>query len=92
MLFIKTCKKVGDILNSFAFIFFIFVLFKCIYPYFIIINIISKDILIDITGTSVKLLAHRSYDYLPVKLTDATIHVMNKFSLNSFIDKEFKNE
>ena len=53
---------------------------------------IDKDILIDITGTSVKLLAHRSYDYLPVKLTDATIHVMNKFSLNSFIDKEFKNE
>jgi hypothetical protein len=29
---------------------------------------------------------------LPVKLTDATVHVMNKFSLNSFIDKEFKNE
>ena len=52
----------------------------------------DKDVLLDITDTTVKLLAHKSYDYLPVKLTDATVHVMNKFSLNSFIDKEFKNE
>ena len=52
----------------------------------------DKDVLLDITDTTVKLLAHKSYDYLPVKLTDATVHVMNKFSLNSFIDKEFENE
>ena len=52
----------------------------------------DRDVLIDISDTTVKLLAHKSYDYLPVKLTDATVHVMNKFSLNSFIDKEFENE
>ena len=52
----------------------------------------DKDILIDVDSNVIKLLAHRSYDYLPVRLTDATVHVMNKFSLNSFIDKEFANE
>jgi hypothetical protein len=52
----------------------------------------DKDLLIDIVDTTVKLLAHKSYDYLPVKITDATVHIMNKFSLNSFIDKEFINE
>ena len=52
----------------------------------------DKDILIDVNSNVIKLLAHKSYDYLPVKLTDATVHVMNKFSLNSFIDKEFANE
>ena len=53
---------------------------------------IDRDILIDTNLTTVKLLAHKSYDYLPVNLKDATVHVMNKFSLNSFIDKEFANE
>ena len=53
---------------------------------------IDRDILVDADDTVVKLLAHRAYDYLPVKLKNATVHVMNKFSLNSFIDKEFKNE
>jgi hypothetical protein len=52
----------------------------------------DKDILIDVNSNVIKLLAHKSYDYLPVKLTDATVHVMNKFSLNSFIDKDFANE
>ena len=52
----------------------------------------DKDILIDVNSNVIKLLAHKSYDYLPVKLTDATVHVMNKFSLNSFIDTEFTNE
>ena len=52
----------------------------------------DKDILIDVNSNVIKLLTHKSYDYLPVKLTDATVHVMNKFSLNSFIDKEFANE
>jgi len=51
----------------------------------------DRDILID-ASTSIKLLAHNSYDYIPVNLKDATVHVMNKFSLNSFIDKEFVNE
>jgi hypothetical protein len=53
---------------------------------------IDRDILIDVNDTVIKLLAHKSHDYLPVKLTGATVHVMNKFSLNSFIDKEFRNE
>jgi hypothetical protein len=52
----------------------------------------DQDILVNVNDNVIKLLTHRSYDYLPVKLTDATVHVMNKFSLNSFIDKEFKNE
>ena len=51
----------------------------------------DKDVLVDAT-TSIKLLAHNSTDYLLVNLKDATVHVMNKFSLNSFIDKEFANE
>ena len=38
------------------------------------------------------MLAQRDYDYKAVKLKDATTHVMNKFSLNLFIDKEFENE
>jgi len=29
---------------------------------------------------------------MSVKLTDATTHVMNKFSLDKFIDVEFANE
>jgi hypothetical protein len=37
------------------------------------------------------MLAHIDYDYLAVKLTANNIHVMNKFSLNEFIDKEFSN-
>ena len=53
---------------------------------------IDQDVLIDVNDNIIKLLAHRVYDYIPVKLTDATVHVMNKFSLNSFIDKEFANE
>jgi len=52
----------------------------------------DNDILIDVNNNVIKLLAHKSYDYLPVKFTDATVHIMNKFSLNSFIDKEFANE
>ena len=52
----------------------------------------DRDVLIDIKDQSVQLLAQREYDYLSVKLKDANIHVMNKFSLNSFIDLEFANE
>lgn len=52
----------------------------------------DKDILVDAKDDSIKLLAQRNYDYLAVKLTDATTHVMNKFSLDTFIDKEFVNE
>ena len=52
----------------------------------------DKDILIDAKGSKIKMLAHQDYDYTAVKLTGATTHVMNKFSLNSFIDKEFTNE
>jgi predicted nucleic acid-binding protein len=52
----------------------------------------DTDLLVDIKNNDIKMLAHRTYDYLPVKLSDATVHIMNKFSLNSFIDREFKNE
>lgn len=52
----------------------------------------DKDVLIDIKDNKIKMLAHRDYDYKAVKLKDATTHVMNKFSLNFFIDKEFENE
>ena len=52
----------------------------------------DRDFLIDINDGVIKLLAHKSYDHLLVKLTDATVHVMNKFSLNSMIDKEFIHE
>jgi hypothetical protein len=52
----------------------------------------DQDILVNVENNVIKLLAHKSYDYIPVKLTDATVHVMNKFSLNSFIDTEFANE
>ena len=52
----------------------------------------DKDILLEIDDNIFKFLAHRSWDYIPVKIKDATVHVMNKFSLNSFIDKEFANE
>ena len=52
----------------------------------------DKDVLIDIKNNKIKMLAQRDYDYKAVKLKDATTHVMNKFSLNLFIDKEFENE
>lgn len=52
----------------------------------------DKDILVDIKDDSIQLLAQRDYDYLAVKLTDATTHIMNKFSLDELIDKEFANE
>jgi hypothetical protein len=51
----------------------------------------DKDILLDIKDENVQMLAHIDYDYLAVKLTGNNIHVMNKFSLNEFIDKEFSN-
>ena len=51
----------------------------------------DKDILVDIKDDSIQLLARRDYDYISTKLTNATTHVMNKFSLNEFIDKEFSN-
>ena len=53
---------------------------------------IDKDVLIDIKDNSIQLLTQREYDYLAVKLTDATTHIMNKFSLDKFIDTEFANE
>ena len=53
---------------------------------------LDKDLLVGVKDDSIHLLAQRDYDYLSVKLTDATIHVMNKFSLNKFIDTEFLNE
>lgn len=52
----------------------------------------DQDVLVNVDNNVIKLLAHKLHDYLPVKLTDATVHVMNKFSLNSFIDTEFANE
>lgn len=52
----------------------------------------DKDILVDIHNENIQLLAQREYDYLSVKLTDATVHVMNKFSLNDFVNKEFSND
>jgi hypothetical protein len=52
----------------------------------------DKDILVDIKDDSIQLLAQRDYDYLAVKLDNATTHVMNKFSLDQFIDKEFISE
>jgi predicted nucleic acid-binding protein len=53
---------------------------------------LDKDILVDIKKDSIQLLAHRNNDYISVKLSDANTHVMNKFSLDKFIDKEFTNE
>ena len=53
---------------------------------------IDKDVLLDINNNTITILAHRVYDYLPVKLKDATVHIMNKFSLNEYIDKDFENE
>lgn len=52
----------------------------------------DRDLLVNIDQDKIQLLTHRNYDYLSVKLTGATTHVMNKFSLNEFIDKEFANE
>tara|TARA_B110000238_G_scaffold139945_1_gene150930 strand:- start:1871 stop:2722 length:852 start_codon:yes stop_codon:yes gene_type:complete len=53
---------------------------------------LDKDLLVDIKNDSIQLLAQRDWDYLLVALSDATVHVMNKFSLNNFIDTEFANE
>ena len=52
----------------------------------------DRDILLDVNSNTIKLLTHKDNDYTAVKINDATTHVMNKFSLNSFIDKEFTNE
>ena len=52
----------------------------------------DRDILLDVKDNTIKLLTHKDNDYTAVKVKDATTHVMNKFSLNSFIDKEFTNE
>ncbi len=53
---------------------------------------LDKDLLVGVKDNGIHLLAQKDYDYLSVKLTDATVHVMNKFSLNKFIDTEFLNE
>lgn len=52
----------------------------------------DRDVLIDIKEHNVQMLAQRNYDYLAVKLKDVNIHVMNKFSLNKFINAELENE
>ena len=52
----------------------------------------DRDILLDVKDSTIKLLTNKDNDYTAVKIKDATTHVMNKFSLNSFIDKEFTNE
>lgn len=52
----------------------------------------DRDILVSVINNSVNLLVHKDYDYHLATLNTATVHVMNKFSLNAFIDKEFINE
>jgi hypothetical protein len=52
----------------------------------------DTDLLVDVNNGSIKLLAQKENNYLVVKLDDATTHIMNKFSLDKLIDKEFANE
>jgi hypothetical protein len=52
----------------------------------------DRDVLLENTDGTARLLAQRDYDYLLVKLNNATLHVMNKFSLNKVITGEFENE
>jgi hypothetical protein len=53
---------------------------------------IDKDLLVGVKDDSIQLLTQKDKGYMSVKLTDATTHVMNKFSLDKFIDVEFANE
>lgn len=52
----------------------------------------DKDVLLDIDKEQIKLLTHRKYDYIPTKISNSNIHIMNKFSLNNFINGVFDNE
>jgi len=55
----------------------------------------DKDILCDVQGESFLFLVEKENhlgEYTPIRFKDNTVHVMNKFSLNRFIDKELAND
>jgi len=53
---------------------------------------VDKDILYSIDDTKLTVLLHKDYDYQLSAISDATVHVMNKFSLERCIDKVFEDE
>lgn len=55
----------------------------------------DKDILCDVKDESFLFLVEKEDhlgEYTPIRFKDNTVHVMNKFSLNRFIDKELAND
>jgi hypothetical protein len=55
----------------------------------------DKDILCDVKDESFLFLVEKDQhigEYTPIRFKDNTVHVMNKFSLNRFIDKELAND
>lgn len=55
----------------------------------------DKDILIDYVDNSFKFLIEKEKyfgEYTPIKFSNNTVHIMNKYSLNSFIDGVLINE
>lgn len=52
----------------------------------------DKDTLIDIKDEQIQLLLNKDSNEMVCNITNADVHVMNKFSLNRYIDKEFEYE
>jgi hypothetical protein len=52
----------------------------------------GKDTLIDIEETKISLLLQQEKNELPCSIKGSDLHVMNKFSLDRYIDKDFANE
>tara|TARA_B110000240_G_scaffold191824_1_gene234988 strand:- start:577 stop:1425 length:849 start_codon:yes stop_codon:yes gene_type:complete len=53
---------------------------------------VDTDILYSINETKLTLLLHKEYDYQAGTISNANVHVMNKFSLERCIDKVFADE
>tara|TARA_Y100001972_G_scaffold108848_1_gene139201 strand:- start:304 stop:471 length:168 start_codon:yes stop_codon:yes gene_type:complete len=54
--------------------------------------ITGKDILLDITETKMVVLLQQGQKEIACSMTGSDLHIMNKFSLDRYIDKDFANE
>ncbi len=54
--------------------------------------ITGKDTLLDITETKMVVLLQQGQKEIACSMTGSDLHIMNKFSLDRYIDKDFENE
>tara|TARA_B100002019_G_scaffold291687_1_gene312576 strand:+ start:4662 stop:5501 length:840 start_codon:yes stop_codon:yes gene_type:complete len=52
----------------------------------------DRDVLLDINDTRMSMLLQKDKDYIPASIDGSDVHIMNKFSLDRHIDKDFANE